>query len=116
MRLLFNDDVIRVIASLIVAIVSGVSIRVSQIAKKNREDKILQHRQETELTQLKLSSLRGEYLSIFNSKEFTIEEKYRMTREIYQDYKQLSGNHYMDELDLKLVSKYLEDKRNKKSK
>lgn len=77
---------------------------------------MLQKLQEKEFAQLKLSSLRGEYLSIFNSKEFSIDEKYRMTREIYQDYKQLSGNHYMDELDMKLVSKYLEGKCNKKIK
>lgn len=114
MRLLFNDDFTKILASLIVSIISAVSLRASSIIKQRREDKKARAKNEEELNTLKKSSLRGEYLAIFNSREFSIEEKYKMTRQIYHDYKALSGNHYMDELDMKLVGMYLTNKRQSK--
>lgn len=66
----------------------------------------------------KRSMLRCEYLNIFNSTYLSIEEKYNATRLVYRDYKNLNGNHYIDELDEKLTTKYnewLEEKRNEKN-
>ena len=54
----------------------------------------------------KRSSLRSEYLQIYNSKEFTTEEKWSMTREIVDEYfNKLHGNHYIHSLDVKLENK-----------
>lgn len=66
----------------------------------------------------KRSILRCEYLNIFNSTYLTIDEKYKATRLIYRDYKNLNGNHYIDDLDEKLTAKYnewLEEKTNEKN-
>ena len=46
----------------------------------------------------------------------SIEEKYDFTRLVYRDYKNINGNHYIDELDRKLTKeyrKYMEEKNEK---
>lgn len=54
----------------------------------------------------KRSSLRSEYLLIYNSREFTTEEKWSMTRNIVDEYfNNLNGNHYIHSLDNKLKTK-----------
>lgn len=56
----------------------------------------------------KRSSLRSEYLQIYNSKEFTTLEKWEMTRPIIEEYLiKLNGNHYIHSLDAKLEEKLL---------
>lgn len=51
----------------------------------------------------KRSSLRSEYLQIYNSKEFTVTEKWNMTRPLVDEYfNKLQGNHYIHGLDTKL--------------
>ena len=53
----------------------------------------------------KRASLRAEYLQIYNSKEFTSQEKWNMTRNIVDEYfNRLNGNHYIHSLDKKLKS------------
>lgn len=54
----------------------------------------------------KRSSLRSEYLQIYNSNEFTVQEKYDMTRPLINEYiNELGGNHYIHGLDSKLKEK-----------
>lgn len=54
------------------------------------------------LKSTKRSSLRSEYLQIYNSTVFTNKQKYDMTRELVETYTNLDGNHYIHELDKKL--------------
>lgn len=51
------------------------------------------------LKSTKRSSLRSEYLQIYNSSVFTNKQKYEMTRELIETYTNLEGNHYIHELD-----------------
>lgn len=56
----------------------------------------------------KRSSLRSEYLQIYNSKDFTNLEKWEMTRPIIEEYfNKLDGNHYIHSLDAKLEEKLI---------
>lgn len=53
----------------------------------------------------KRSSLRSEYLQIYNSHDFTVSEKWEMTRPLVSEYfNTLQGNHYIHGLDEKLES------------
>lgn len=66
----------------------------------------------------KRSSIRTEYLQIYNATEFTTKEKWEMTRPIVKEYFDvLQGNHYIHGLDKKLEEKLREEnkhgKRNK---
>lgn len=55
----------------------------------------------------KRSSLRSEYLQIYNSHEFTVKEKWEMTRPLVKEYfDNLKGNHYIHGLDKKLETLY----------
>lgn len=55
----------------------------------------------------KRSSLRSEYLQIYNSHDFTVSEKWEMTRPLVSEYfNTLQGNHYIHGLDEKLESLY----------
>lgn len=59
----------------------------------------------------KRSSIRSEYLQIYNSRDFTIEEKWEMTRPIVDEYfNNLQGNHYIHGLDEKLEKLYTKEK------
>ena len=51
------------------------------------------------LKSTKRSSLRSEYLQIYNSSVFTNKQKYEMTRELVEAYTNLDGNHYIHKLD-----------------
>lgn len=54
---------------------------------------------------VKRSSLRSEYLQIYNSHDFTVSEKWEMTRPLVSEYfNTLQGNHYIHGLDEKLES------------
>ena len=59
------------------------------------------------LKSTKRSSLRAEYLQIYNSSVFTNKQKYEMTRELIETYTNLDGNHYIHELD-KILKTYAE--------
>ena len=64
----------------------------------------------------KRSSLRSEYLQIYNSTDFTVKEKWEMTRPLVEEYfDNLQGNHYIHGLDNKLETLFNEDiKKNEK--
>lgn len=70
-------------------------------------DRELQEIKERELS-VKRSTLRSEYLSVFNSDVLTIDEKYRICCSIYADYKKYNGNHYIDELHTHITEMYTE--------
>lgn len=54
------------------------------------------------LKSTKRSSLRSEYLHIYNSTLLTYKQKYDITRDLIETYETLDGNHYIHELDSKL--------------
>lgn len=54
------------------------------------------------LKSTKRSSLRSEYLQIYNSTVLTNKQKYDITRDLVETYTNLGGNHYIHELDSKL--------------
>lgn len=54
------------------------------------------------LKSTKRSSLRSEYLQIYNSTVLTNKQKYDLTRDLVETYTNLEGNHYIHELDSKL--------------
>lgn len=59
----------------------------------------------------KRSSIRSEYLQIYNSHDFTVTEKWEMTRPLVSEYfGSLQGNHYIHGLDEKLESLYEKEK------
>lgn len=63
----------------------------------------------------KRSSLRSEYLQIYNSKDFTVVEKWNMTRPLVDEYfNKLQGNHYIHGLDTKLEELYEKEKQSGK--
>ena len=103
LQFLTNTTVLTALLSLLTAGIGYIATRVKKInndihfnRKYNTE---IQHSQ-------KRSWLRCEYLNIYNSPYMTIEEKYDFTRLVYRDYKNINGNHYIDELDQKLTKEY----------
>lgn len=65
---------------------------------------------------VKRSSLRSEYLQIYNSHDFTVIEKWEMTRPLVSEYfNSLQGNHYIHGLDEKLEGLYEKEKNSGKN-
>ena len=65
---------------------------------------------------VKRSSLRSEYLQIYNSHDFTVTEKWEMTRPLVSEYfNSLQGNHYIHGLDEKLEGLYGKEKNSGKN-
>ena len=63
----------------------------------------------------KRSSIRSEYLNIYNSTEFTWKEKWDMTEPLVKQYfGELGGNHYIHGLNEKM-RKHMEDELNENS-
>lgn len=63
----------------------------------------------------KRSSLRSEYLNIYNSTEFTWQEKWDMTEPLVKEYfNDLGGNHYIHGLNDKMRRHVEEEKANGK--
>lgn len=64
----------------------------------------------------KRSGIRNEYLSIYNSTEFTWTEKWNMTRDLSQQYFiELHGNHYIHSLELLMQAKMEEEQKEENS-
>lgn len=64
----------------------------------------------------KRSSLRSEYLQIYNSHDFTVPEKWEMTRPLVSEYfNNLQGNHYIHGLDKKLENLHKKEKNSGKN-
>ena len=63
----------------------------------------------------KRSTIRSEYLNIYNSTEFTWKEKWDMTEPLVKQYfGELEGNHYIHGLNEKM-RKHMEDELNENS-
>ncbi len=110
LQFLTNTTVLTTLLSLLTA---GIGYTVTRVRRINN-DIHFNRNYNIELQQSqKRSWLRCEYLNIYNSPYMSIEEKYNFTRLVYRDYKNINGNHYIDELDQKLTKeyrKYMEEK------
>ena len=104
MTFLTNPTVLTTIISMSAA---GIGYIIARVRTINNDIKVNRKINAQAQKSQKRSTLRCEYLSVYNSQFLSIEEKYNFTRVIYVDYKRLEGNHYIDELDDKLVSAYL---------
>lgn len=101
-ELLRSQAVVTAFISLTLVIVGYITRKLNVMSKKLELD---QQAQTTIAESSKRSALRNEYLSIYNSPMFTLEQKYGMTREIIRDYERLNGNHYLHALDKAMADK-----------
>ena len=106
-KILFNEQMITLYSTSMVALMGYV---ISQLAKLKKENETLISEQDLKLNSIKRSSLRTEYLGIYNSSSFTDEQKYGLTRDIIKSYKKLNGNHYIETLDKELEERVYADK------
>lgn len=74
----------------------------SKIDKMKQKDELDFAENYEMIKSTKRSSLRAEYLQIYNSPIFTNKQKYDMTRELIETYTNLEGNHYIHTLDKNL--------------
>lgn len=79
----------------------------SKIDKMKQKDELDFAENYEMIKSTKRSSLRAEYLQIYNSPIFTNKQKYDMTRELIETYTNLEGNHYIHTLD-KALKTYAE--------
>ena len=111
-RLLMDEKVLTGLSLFIIALLSlltrSVNTYIEKVKKEKEEDAERQRRiadeQSDKLNSIKRSMLRSEYLAIYNSQEFTYNEKYIMTRHLIAEYQRLRGNTYIKELDARLAS------------
>lgn len=94
-----------VITSVTLVITTLCTFLVTKLTQKTKEAEAHQEAQEEMARSNKRSALRNEYLQIYNSTEFSWEQKYHLTREIITSYYALNGNHYIHELDERLYYK-----------
>ena len=106
-KVLFNERMITLYSTGMVALMGYV---ISQLAKLKKENETLISEQDLKLNSIKRSSLRTEYLGIYNSNSFTDEQKYGLTRDIIRSYNKLNGNHYIETLDKELEERVNADK------
>ena len=106
-KVLFNEQMITLYSTGMVALMGYV---ISQLAKLKKENETLISEQDLKLNSIKRSSLRTEYLGIYNSNSFTDEQKYGLTRDIIRSYTKLNGNHYIETLDKELEERVNADK------
>lgn len=111
-RLLMDEKVLTGLSLFIIALISlltrSINLYIEKGKKEKEEDAERQRRiadeQSDKLNSIKRSMLRSEYLAIYNSQEFTYNEKYIMTRHLIAEYQRLKGNTYIKELDARLAS------------
>lgn len=97
--ILMSNTVQLALSALIVALCYYLKSKIDKLKQKDE----LEFAENYEmLKSTKRSSLRSEYLQIYNSTEFTNKQKYEMTRDLVETYTNLGGNHYIHELDSKL--------------
>lgn len=105
-ELLRSQAVITAVTSLILGTVGYLTIKLKAMAKRIELD---QEAQTVIAESSKRSALRNEYLAIYNSPMFSLEQKYGMTRDIIREYERLNGNHYLHALDKALICKLEEN-------
>lgn len=100
---MLRPQILTVLLTVIGTGVGYISKKVRDLSKRSALERI---EQKNRIDSENRSRLRVEYLGIFNSQYLSIEEKYNLTRGIYQQYKAIGGNTYVDHLDSKLRSQY----------
>lgn len=111
-KILLDERVITGLSLLTVTILSSLTANLNLYIDRSKKEKNNEQKRRKEfeeeqtekLNSIKRSMLRSEYLSIYNSSEFTYSEKYMMTREIIKSYIALNGNTYVKELDERLCT------------
>lgn len=97
---LFMSNAVQLaLSALIVAFCYYLKAKIDRLKQKDDLDFAQNYEM---LKSTKRSSLRSEYLNIYNSTVFTNKQKYDMTRELVETYTNLDGNHYIHELDKRL--------------
>lgn len=84
-------------------------VKQAELQNKQLEIEQRQKKMQDEARGNKRSSLRGEYLQIYLSNQFSTREKYEMTRPIIEEYTALNGNHYIHGLEKKMAEKLIEE-------
>ena len=102
--LLMSDTVQLALSAVIVAFCYYLKAKIDRMKQKDELDFAENYEM---LKSTKRSSLRAEYLQIYNSSVFTNKQKYEMTRELIETYTNIDGNHYIHELD-KVLKTYAE--------
>ena len=102
--LLMSDTVQLALSAVIVAFCYYLKSKIDKMKQKDELDFAENYEM---LKSTKRSSLRAEYLQIYNSSVFTNKQKYEMTRELIETYTNIDGNHYIHELD-KVLKTYAE--------
>lgn len=75
---------------------------VRSVKRRNKTLDEIQLREKQTRESIRRSTLRNEYLSIYNSPTLSWTDKYGFTRSILEEYRKLSGNHYIADLDEKM--------------
>ena len=101
-ELLRSQVVVSSVTAVVLGVTSYLTVRLNNMSKQIELD---QQAQTDMAESIKRSNLRNEYLDIYNSPTFTVEQKYGMTREIMKEYERLNGNHYLHSLDEALKEK-----------
>ena len=101
-ELLRSQVVVSSVTAVVLGVTSNLTVRLNNMSKQIELD---QQAQTDMAESIKRSNLRNEYLAIYNSPTFTVEQKYGMTREIMKEYERLNGNHYLHSLDEALKEK-----------
>lgn len=101
-ELLRSQVVVSSVTAVVLGVTSYLTVRLNNMSKQIELD---QQAQTDMAESIKRSNLRNEYLAIYNSPTFTVEQKYGMTREIMKEYERLNGNHYLHSLDEALKEK-----------
>lgn len=101
-ELLRSQVVVSSVTAVVLGVTSYLTVRLNNMSKQIELD---QQAQTDMAESIKRSNLRSEYLAIYNSPTFTLEQKYGMTREIMKEYERLNGNHYLHSLDEALKEK-----------
>lgn len=101
-ELLRSQVVVSSVTAVVLGVTSYLTVRLNNMSKQIELD---QQSQIDMAESTKRGTLRSEYLAIYNSPTFTVEQKYGMTREIMKEYERLNGNHYLHSLDEALKEK-----------
>lgn len=97
-----NQMILTALSSLILAVLAYLNSKLKALTARAETDQTLLKEQ---AESNKRSALRNEYLTIYNSPNFTAEQKWGMTRDIMKEYERLDGNHYLHALDSELQIK-----------
>lgn len=98
-ELLRSQVVVTALSGVVLGVLAYLNARIKALTNRTELDQqVLTEQAESN----KRSALRNEYLQIYNSPHFTIEQKWGITRDIVADYKRLNGNHYIHLLEEEL--------------